>query len=174
MRLFDIGSWPSLTNTSPLRRDDDVRRAIEVRLAVAGVRRGAEPQQLAAVRRELDDLMAAVVAAARVGDPDVAAGVDVDAVRPREHVRAERAEPLAVGADVQDRIDVAVGQAIVRAAALRDPQRAVGRDVDHAHRAQRSAGGRRHPARQRAIRIRRRIGGARGRERGERGESREA
>ena len=40
MRLFDIGSWPSLTNTLPLRRDDDVGRAVEVRRPVAGVRRG--------------------------------------------------------------------------------------------------------------------------------------
>ena len=93
-----------------VRRDDDVGRAVEVRRPVAGVRGRAEPQQLAAVRRELDDLMAAVVAAARVGDPDVAAGIDVDAVRPREQARAERAEPLAVGADVQDRIEVAVAK----------------------------------------------------------------
>ena len=41
MRLFDTGSWPSLTNTLPLRRDDDVGGAVEMRRAVAGVRRCA-------------------------------------------------------------------------------------------------------------------------------------
>jgi hypothetical protein len=104
-----------------VRCDDDVGRAVEVRRPVARVRRCAEAHELAAVRPEFDDLMPAIVAASRIGHPDVARGIDVDAVRPGEHARAECAEPFAVGSNVQDRIDVAVRQAIVRAAALRDP-----------------------------------------------------
>ena len=141
-----------------VRCDDDVRGAIEMRRAVAGMPRRAEAHQLAAVRRELDDLVAAMSPPRASVTQMLPRGVDVDPVRPGEHAGAESAEPLAFGADMQDRVDVAVRGAIVRAATLGDPQRTVWRDVDHAHRAQRSVLRRGHPARQRAVRIRRRLG----------------
>ncbi len=89
-----------------------------------------------ALGAELEDLVADLVVALRVGDPDVAVVVDVDPVRQHEEPRAELGHQLArVPVVLQDRIQGRVGRAAAgepdSAATVVDPDVPVGRiDVD--------------------------------------------
>ena len=67
-------------------RGHHVGRLVEMRRAAAGDAGRAEPHQHLAVGRQLDDLMPfrAVLARLRVGHPDVAVAIDVQAVRKHE------------------------------------------------------------------------------------------
>ena len=118
--------------------------ALRVAARVAGDAEGHEDLALWA---ELEDLVADLAVALRVGDPDVAVVVDVQAVRQHEEPGAEAGEPLAgVPVVLQDRIDGRVVRASAGerdpAAAIIDPDVAVGRvDVDAGGRAPRPAVG---------------------------------
>ena len=91
--------------------DHDVARPVEGVGTVARDPRPAEGHQDLAARAELEHLVPAPadgqaehrVAAVVVGRPEVALGVDVEAVRGREHPLAPTVEELAVGAELDDR-----------------------------------------------------------------------
>src|SRR5439155_10574851 len=68
----------------PVGIRDDGRRRIELVGAGAGDAGLAEPHQLFAVSRELDDLVALIAAAEPVDQPHIAIAVGVDAMREYE------------------------------------------------------------------------------------------
>ena len=141
MRLLPLSPWPSATKTSPLGADDDVARGGEVVGPAPLLSRRAERHQHLPGRAELDDDVTAFVALRdavgrdRVGHPDVAVPVDVDAVRPDEHAAAEALHDLAVGAELHDRIGLRVAALVAEprrdlpgARSARPPRRAGRRD----------------------------------------------
>ena len=75
-----------------------------------------EGHQQLAVRAELEDLMAGAQAgfrrhghaacAHRVGHPQIALAIDGEAVRPDEHPAAEALDDVALGVELEDRVDV--------------------------------------------------------------------
>src|SRR5215510_13936987 len=95
-------------------RHDDVARRRQVIRTAARLPRRAQRHQHLAVGTELDDHLSALVALRRpvlgdgIGNPDVAAPIDVETVRPDEHAAAEAPDHLAVGAELEYRIALRV------------------------------------------------------------------
>src|SRR5438045_690265 len=85
---------------------DDRRRRVELVGAGAGDAGLAEPHQLFAVSRELDDLVALVAAAEPVDHPHIAIAVGVDAVREDEKTRAKTLHKPAGGVELEHRIEL--------------------------------------------------------------------
>ena len=115
--------------------DGHVSRPVEGVRPVGGHARPAQRHQDLAGRAELEDLVPAPagvhaehrLAPVVVGRPEVALGVDVEAVRRREHPLAPTVEELAVGAELHDRRVVVPADAgggpgrLVVEAAVEDP-----------------------------------------------------
>src|SRR4029079_3947981 len=90
----------------------------------------AECQKYPALWRELEDLIAFdVVDDPRVDNPDVAGGVELEAVRKHEHPLAEAAQELSGGIELQNGIDIRIG-ARVGTASLEHPDIALRVHVD--------------------------------------------
>src|SRR5947207_2199676 len=125
--------------------DDDVVRLVELTVAVAGLARDAQAQQLVALRAELVHLMAlgALLVAREIGDPHVPLLVHRDAVWRHHHALAEVREHRAgLPIELEDGIEWSVvavdGTAAGRActAALVGPDVAIrGIDIDAGRRA---------------------------------------
>ena len=77
-----------------VRGDEDVGRSVELARPVAGNASLSEPHELFPLGAELDDLVAAAFAAARVRHPNVIVRVDENAVRPLEQARAKALQEL--------------------------------------------------------------------------------
>src|SRR6185295_17243962 len=95
--------------------------------ALAGDTRRPERHQQLPVGTELEDLVSfsvpariLPVGAFAVGDPDVAVAVDVNAVRPHEHARAEALDESSCRVEFLDRRDVGA-DAVLIAAAIERP-----------------------------------------------------
>ena len=128
-----IGALPAVAvrdEDVAVRRGDHVARLVELTGAAAGLAGDAQAQQLFALGAELDDLMAlgARLVALRVGHPDVAVGVDVDAVRQHEQAGAEAGHHLA-GVLVELEDGVAVGILLAAPGQGQPPAAVVGPDV---------------------------------------------
>lgn len=129
-------------------RDDDIGGRVELVVATAGLAGCAEHHQHFAGGAELDDLMASGVAAGDasagggIGDPDIALGVDVDAVGPDEHAAAEALDHDAVGVELEHGVEIGIHALVAEAvggggvAAHDGPDvHAVGVNIGVAHRA---------------------------------------
>ncbi len=154
MRLLDAGSWPSLTNTSPFAATATSVGPSKCALSLPATPASPSVSSTRPSALNFDDLMAAAVARARVRHPYVAFAVDIDAVRPCETSRAEASDDFARRVRVENRREVRGRRAVVRGAALRDPERAVRGGVDAAYGAERAAGGRAQPGVDRAVGVR--------------------
>src|ERR1700722_10612472 len=106
MRALVLPPWPSATKMTPFGATSTADGALNSSGPPAGAAALAEPHQLLAVGAELDRLMALAVLADAVGDPDVAVGIDGEAVGQHEQPRAERLHELARGVEFEDRIEV--------------------------------------------------------------------
>ena len=169
-----------------VRGDDDVVRLGERVGRIAGHARLADRHQDLALRAELDHLMpdqlrgrgrrrrrrrsgsgaarGTRTVVVRVGHPDVAVAIDVDAVRERDHAGAEALHELAGRVELQHGIERRhragrrIGAA-VHAAALAHPDRsAVLVDLDGARRSPRAARGQLEVVRDGLVRIREIVG----------------
>ncbi len=121
-----------------VRRHRDVGRRVEGIRPVAGDTRPAQRHQHLAVRAELEDLMAAAVAAAVVRHPDIAVAIDVHSVGMIEHPLPKSADEFSRRVEFLDRVQHGTG-ALGAATAVKHPQApAVAIDIDAdglAHRA---------------------------------------
>src|SRR5689334_1896186 len=115
-----------------VRRNVDVGRLIE-RIGgarIAGDAWLAQRHQHLAVLAELDDGLALAALRNRVGDPDVAVAIDMEAVRIVHHAAAELDLHVAVGVELHDWIERRA-TTVQRGAAVKCPQAlAVGIDLD--------------------------------------------
>ena len=113
-----------------------VRRLGEVGGRVAGFSGRAQRHQQLALGGELQHRMPGRGGAVppRVGHPDVALMVHVDPVRPRDHPAAEAPQQVPLLVEEEDGIHIRA-YAGVRAAALRDPDVSVERNLHRARRA---------------------------------------
>ncbi len=131
----------------------------------------AEAHQHLAVGTELHDLVPALVPFRNpvrrhcIGHPDVAVGIDLDAVRPDEHAAAEAGHDFAVGTKLVDRIHLGIAAFIAKPGRIgqrltshdRPDMASVVIDVGLAHRSERPAAWKLSPAVDDAIRIRKRL-----------------
>src|SRR5262245_12724404 len=106
-----------------VRRHEDVGRLIERvgGVGVAGDARLAQRHQHFAVLAELDDGLALAILRSRVGYPDVAFAVDMEAVRIVHRAGAELGLQVAVGVELHDRIERRAA-AVVRGTTVERPE----------------------------------------------------
>jgi hypothetical protein len=103
------------------RRDRDVTWCSEVIGSAALFAECAQRHQHLAGRTELDHDLAALVPLRRpvhrhrVGHPDVALAIDIDAVRPDEHAAAKAGHDLAVRAELHNRVGLRVAALVAEA-----------------------------------------------------------
>src|SRR5215510_6041401 len=113
--VLDIGVALGDVNIAVLRIGDDVVRVGQRLRRIAAHARLAERQQHLAVGTELDDNAALLILTRellqligrrrpRVGHPDIAVAVDMDAMRPYEHAAAEAPDFLALIVEQVDRV----------------------------------------------------------------------
>ena len=146
--------------------DDDIVGLVELAVSIARFAGDAQTQQLLALWTELMNLMTlgACLVAGKVGNPDIALRVDVNAVREHEHACTEAGDQLAGLIELEDdvvrrglagrRVPARVG-----AAALGHPDElAVRRDVDRARRSPRAAFRQLEEALNRLVRVRQIVG----------------
>ena len=115
--------------------DQHIGRLIEYIVAVARNARLAKAHEHVAVRAELPYLMATISFATGIGYPDVAVGINMQAVWPRDQPGTEALEQIALSVELQNRIDILATDAAVLPAALANPDRAVDAGIDRARRA---------------------------------------
>ena len=102
----------------------DIARGHKVVRPGSGDSRRPERHQHLPPRAELDNLMPPLPfrrprRADRVGYPHVAVAIDVDAMGPDEHPAAEARDYLAVGAELEDRIEVRIAAFVAESSRIR-------------------------------------------------------